>query len=66
MRQAQVRRIVTRAAADLVQATGSPALTGRVVNGRYLNSPIAENYFSAALRKALPYAYPESTTKEQA
>lgn len=63
--QTQVRRTVTRVADDLVEASGPPAIAGRVVNGRYLNSAIAENYFSSALRKALPYAFP-STTKEQA
>ena len=56
--QGDVRRIVTRAAADLVESAGTPALAGRTVNGRYLNSAIAENFFRAALRQALPYAYP--------
>ncbi len=66
--EVDVRRIITRAAADLVQSAGPPALAGRAVNGRYLNTAIAENYFRVALRQALPYAYPPErpTSKEEA
>ena len=50
---------------EAVLAAGSPAVTGRVVGSRYLNAAIAENFFTKALRAALPYAYP-TPTKEQA
>lgn len=65
--QEQVRGIVLRVEGDLVDAAGTPATAGRAVNGRHLNSSIAQNFFRAALRKALPYAFPpQTTTKEQA
>lgn len=64
--QSEVRRIITRTASEIVEMAGIPAVTGRSVRNRYLNAAIAENYFSAALRKALPYAYPTATAEEQA
>lgn len=56
--QQTVRQVVERIAGELVVAAGTPAFIGRVVGGRLLTAPIAENFFSAALRKALPRAYP--------
>lgn len=56
--QRTLRAVVEDVAGELIGAAGAPAFIGREVGGRLLNAPIAENYFRAALRKALPQAYP--------
>ncbi|MBO3142452.1 type I-E CRISPR-associated protein Cse1/CasA [Dermatophilus congolensis] len=63
--QQTVWRIANRVAGELVQAAGTPALVGRTVNSNYLNTPIAENFFRAALKKALPYAFPQGTQTDE-
>lgn len=59
--QQTVRQVLERIAGDLVVAAGTPAFIGRVVGGRLLTAPIAENFFAAAIRKALPRAYPTAS-----
>lgn len=49
-----LRRIATSVARELVEATPDKAYVGRKDRGAYINTGIAENYFGAALRKALP------------
>lgn len=49
-----LRRIATSVARELVEATPDKANVGRKDRGAYINIGIAENYFGAALRKALP------------
>ena len=57
--QQTLRQELTELASELVVAAGLPAQVGREAGGRYLNAPIAENWFRVALRKTLPRAYPD-------
>ncbi|MBO3129035.1 type I-E CRISPR-associated protein Cse1/CasA [Dermatophilus congolensis] len=63
--QQTVWHIANRVASELAQAAGTPALVGRTVNSRYLNTSIAENFFCAALKKALPYAFPQEKQTDE-
>ncbi len=56
-----LRTIAQAVAQELVRATPDRAYVGRKDRGAYINTGIAENYFGAALRKALPRA--TSTTE---
>ncbi len=56
--QAIVRTASLPIARELITAAPTTAWTGRLVNQRLVNVPIAEAWFTAALRKALPHAFP--------
>ncbi|GAA5112702.1 type I-E CRISPR-associated protein Cse1/CasA [Haloechinothrix salitolerans] len=56
--QASVRAACLPIASELITAAPTTAWTGRLVNQRLVNVPIAEAWFTAALRKALPHAFP--------
>ncbi len=70
------RRILTDAARELIEASGTPALRGRLVSGRQGAAPtlmdagLADTYFrrglAVALDRGLPRQYPETSTKESA
>lgn len=63
-----VRRSATTAGAELVASAGQPAWVGREVNGRHVDTALAEGWFAKALRDALSYAYPaprSTTTQEE-
>jgi CRISPR system Cascade subunit CasA len=47
---------------NLIAGAGEPAWVGRLIDGSWLNTAVAERLFRGALRKALPYAH-ESTTE---
>jgi CRISPR system Cascade subunit CasA len=67
--QQQVARLVTRMADELLDQAGEAAWKGRVVLGRHVDSGLADAWFRAALRTALPLAFPPSqtpTTTEEA
>lgn len=58
-----VRQLLERLAADLVNSAGTPAWTGRVTSSgrgpdRLVTAPLAEAWFRATLRRALPRAFP--------
>lgn len=59
--QERLKAQLSRLGADLVRDAGSPAWVGRVHQGRRIDAGIAEAWFSAALRKAVPLAYPPAT-----
>lgn len=63
--QATVRGTSLPIASELITAAPTTAWTGRLVNQRLVNVPIAEAWFTAALRKALPHAFarPAETTE---
>ncbi len=63
--QANVRTASLPIARELITAAPTTAWAGRVVNQRLVNVPIAEAWFTAALRKALPHAFarPAETTE---
>ncbi|MCB9440931.1 MAG: type I-E CRISPR-associated protein Cse1/CasA [Mycolicibacterium sp.] len=62
--QKVVRRVVFDISTELIDCSGEPAFMGREVNGRWLDTAIADAIFRSSLRKALPYAFPiESTDK---
>lgn len=48
--------------AELIRSAPTAAWTGREVNQRLVNVPLAEVWFNAALRKALPLAFTNSNT----
>ena len=54
----ELRTHVGRLGADLIGDAGIPAWVGRERQGRRIDAGIAEAWFSAALRKAVPLAYP--------
>lgn len=56
-----LRAIAQSVAQELVRATPDKAYVGRMDGSRFINVGVAENYFGAALRKALPHA--TSTTE---
>lgn len=56
--QQQVATLVQRQAAELVGQSGEAAWKGRLVFGRHVDSGLADVWFRAALRKALPLAFP--------
>lgn len=58
--QRQVARLVTRLADELLDQAGEAAWKGRVVLGRHVDSGLADAWFRAALRTALPLAFPSS------
>ncbi len=62
--QQTVRHVLERIAGELVVAAGTPAFIGRAVGGRLLTAPIAENFFHAKIRAALPRAYPAHPTTD--
>ncbi|MGF6889509.1 CRISPR system Cascade subunit CasA [Nocardia sp. GAS34] len=65
--QNMVRAVIEPLGRQLVSAAGMPALVGREVRGRYVDSALASIWFRAALAKLLPAAYPKpSTGKGQA
>lgn len=56
--QRELRTQVGRLGAELIEGAGMPAWVGREHQGRRVDAGIAEAWFSAALRKAIPLAYP--------
>lgn len=64
----QVARVVARLADELLDQAGEAAWKGRSVLGRHVDSGLADAWFRAAVRKALPSAFPSeqrpSTTEE--
>lgn len=58
--QQQVARQVTRLADELLDQSGEAAWKGRMVVGRHVDSGLADAWFRAALRTALPMAFPPS------
>lgn len=66
--QQQVARLVARLADELLDQAGETAWKGRPVLGRHVDSSLADAWFRAALRKALPLAFSTeqspSTTEE--
>ncbi|MCW4353525.1 type I-E CRISPR-associated protein Cse1/CasA [Hoyosella sp. YIM 151337] len=61
--QVEVRNIVAGQAYELIGSAGRPAWKGRLVRDRWLDSALAERYFWAALRKALPSAFEQVENK---
>jgi CRISPR system Cascade subunit CasA len=67
-----VRRTVRGLADELLDAATEAAWRGRVVNKRHLDSGLADVFFSSALGKAVPRAFPAADqptterTKERA
>jgi CRISPR system Cascade subunit CasA len=57
--QAMVRGVCRMVAAEVVTAAPGAAWTGREINNRLVNLPLAEAWFAAALRNALPGPPPE-------
>lgn len=60
--QHDVARITGQLADELVEQSGPAAWRGRTVLGRHVDSGLADAWFRAALRKAVPLAYPEPST----
>jgi len=56
-----VRTQISRLGGELIDAVGPKAWVGREIDGRILDSSLAETWFRAALRRALPLAH---STKE--
>ncbi|MDP9427572.1 MAG: type I-E CRISPR-associated protein Cse1/CasA [Actinomycetota bacterium] len=66
--QRQVARILRGLADELLEQSGVAAWKGRVLQGRHVDSGLADAWFRAALRTALSLAYPigtASTTTEE-
>lgn len=57
--QLDVARIVRQLAEELVEQSGPAAWRGRVVLGRHVDAGLADAWFRAALRTALPLAHPD-------
>jgi CRISPR system Cascade subunit CasA len=53
-----VATVVRRLAEEAVSSAGEAAWKGRVLLGRHVDSGRADVWFRAALRKALPLAFP--------
>jgi CRISPR system Cascade subunit CasA len=66
--QGTVQAVCRPVVDELLQAAGPAAWVGRTVNNRLVNVALAEAWFNAALRKALPHAFPHTNepTKEVA
>lgn len=62
--QQEVRDVVGRMGRELVNSTGEPAWKGRQVRDRWIDSPLASDYFWRALRKALPAAFETRSTQK--
>lgn len=60
--QRAVRAACRPLAGELVTAAPVAAWTGRTVHGRLVNVPLAEAWFNAAIRKALPLTEPAPDT----
>ncbi|MFI5560814.1 type I-E CRISPR-associated protein Cse1/CasA [Amycolatopsis japonica] len=60
--QVLVRDLCRPITAELIRNAPAAAWTGREVNQRLVNVPLAEVWFNAALRKALPLAFTSSNT----
>lgn len=58
--QRAVRSIVRPIVGELIAAASPAAWTGRTVSGRHVNVAVAEAWFSAAIRRALPHAFTEA------
>lgn len=56
--QGEVATVVRRLAEEAVSSAGEAAWKGRVLLGRHVDSGRADVWFRAALRKALPLAFP--------
>jgi CRISPR system Cascade subunit CasA len=54
--QRTVRKIITAAARQLMDDSGTPAWVGREVRGTYIDTSLAGGWFYTALAKALPHA----------
>jgi len=54
-------RLVRRAGSELLGQAPETAWSGRIVNGRLLNSSLADQYFRVAVRDAFPFAYTDTT-----
>jgi len=54
----QVRRIVRTLADELIEQSGTAAWVGREVNKHHLDAALADLFFTGALKKAVPRAYP--------
>jgi CRISPR system Cascade subunit CasA len=63
--QVTVRAVCRPVAAELLQVAGPAAWTGRTVGNRLVNVALAEVWFNAALRKALPHAFSETRESTQ-
>lgn len=63
--QRTVRGHVLSVAADTIRAGGEAAFIGREVRGRYVDSARAELWFRSGLRKSLPLAGMDESSKEQ-
>ncbi|MCX4097901.1 type I-E CRISPR-associated protein Cse1/CasA [Nocardia sp. alder85J] len=63
--QQTVRTVIEPVAHDLVSAAGAPAWVGREVQGRHLDTGLAQKWFHARLRRTLPAAYPRTTTEKE-
>jgi CRISPR system Cascade subunit CasA len=57
--QVDVARIVRQLAEELVEQSGPAAWRGRMVQNRHVDAGLADAWFRAALRTALPLAYPD-------
>ncbi|MDK3256655.1 type I-E CRISPR-associated protein Cse1/CasA [Blastococcus capsensis] len=57
--QVDIARIVRQLAEELVEQSGPAAWRGRVVLGRHVDAGLADAWFRAALRTALPLAHPD-------
>lgn len=64
--QMTVREACRPISTELITAAPIGAWTGRVVNERLMNAPLAEAWFSTHLRKALPGAVPPAATLTEA
>ena len=62
--QQAARAVVLSVAADVIAAGGEAAWKGRNVQGRPLNSSLAQARFFSGLRKCLPLAAPSAPPKE--
>lgn len=57
--QVDVARIVRQLAEELVEQSGPAAWRGRMVQNRHVDAGLADAWFRAALRTALPLAHPD-------
>ncbi|WP_067904827.1 type I-E CRISPR-associated protein Cse1/CasA [Nocardia vaccinii] len=60
--QCCVRELVRPIVGELVESAGPAAWSGRVIGDRHVNVALAEAWFTAALRTALPLAHSRSET----
>lgn len=63
--QSSVRQVCRAVAQEVVTAAPGAAFTGRELNGRRVNLPLAEAWFQAALRRVLQAAQSSSTDAQE-